>query len=403
LIDTTAKQAFTQLLSTRVTLPYGSNIKNNNHFLTCMRALGIDPGTGNFDFCCIEDDVDRIVLDETIPSSLVAEDTARVMSLVKSVSPDVVVGPSGYGLEFKKISDLTEDDLALTTLEKKAETEIPVLSGVRRLLRMMRAEGLNAFTVPGVIQLPTVPSYRKFNKIDMGTADKTCVTAYAVWDQAKKLGINYDGTRLICLEMGLGYNAAIAVENGNIVDGIGGTIFPGPGFLALGMMDGELAYLLGDFSKKRLFEGGVAYLSNGFQESLEEFTLRRHGVYKDGWTLFLEGVVKAVAALTAVMDVKPYEVIITGRISRVAELREEIIAMVERRLGIRCRRPANVFASRAKDVAMGAALIANGIAGGKYAKLVETLELTKSVGTVLEYVRVPRFNPRDILKNLRSD
>ncbi|MEM2515010.1 MAG: DUF1464 family protein, partial [Candidatus Caldarchaeum sp.] len=97
------------------------------------------------------------------------------------------------------------------------------------------------------------------------------------------------------------------------------------------------------------------------------------------------------------------EVIITGRISRVAELREEIIAMVERRLGIRCRRPANVFASRAKDVAMGAALIANGIAGGKYAKLVETLELTKSVGTVLEYVRVPRFNPRDILKNLRSD
>ncbi|MEM4281053.1 MAG: DUF1464 family protein [Candidatus Caldarchaeum sp.] len=368
-----------------------------------MRALGIDPGTGNFDFCCIEDDVDKVVLDETIPSSLVAHETDRVMDLIKSISPDVVVGPSGYGLEFKKISDLKEEDLALTTLEKKAETEIPVLSGVRRLLRMMQAEGLNAFTVPGVIQLPTVPHHRKVNKIDLGTADKTCVTAYAVWDQAKKLGVKYDETRLVCLEMGLGYNAAMAVENGKIVDGIGGTIFPGPGYLALGMMDGELAYLLGDFSKKRLFEGGVAYLQTGSQASLEEFISQRHSLYGEGWTLLLEGVVKAVAALMVAMDAKPYEVIITGRISRADGLRDEITAIIQKKLGIRCRRPEHVFANKAKDVAMGAALIANGVGGGKYSKLVETLELTKSSGTVLDYVRLPGFNPRNILKNLRSD
>ncbi|MCS6784942.1 MAG: DUF1464 family protein, partial [Candidatus Caldarchaeum sp.] len=246
-----------------------------------MRALGIDPGTGNFDFVCIEDDVDKVVFDESVPSKVVAQETEKILNMVLDVKPDVVVGPSGYGLRFMPLKEITETEIGLTTLEKKTDYGAAVLSGVRSLLRLMKEKQVNGYTLPGVVQLPTVPQHRKFNKIDMGTADKTCVTAYAVWDQSRVRGLRFDETCFICVEMGLGYNAAMAVENGKIVDGFGGTIFPGPGFLSLGCMDGELAYLLGDFGKKKLFEGGVAWMFSGSELSLEEFVEGMRDRYSD--------------------------------------------------------------------------------------------------------------------------
>ncbi|MGC8961471.1 MAG: DUF1464 family protein, partial [Candidatus Bathyarchaeia archaeon] len=167
-----------------------------------MRALGIDPGTRNYDLCCIEDHVDNIVLDKSLSTEVVARDPDKVFGIIREVKPDVIVGPSGYGIEFKRISCFTKEDLALTTLDKTGDVEIPVLTGLRKLLWMMREAGLNAYSAPGLVLLPTIPPYRKVNKIDMGTADKTCVALYAVWDQAEEYGIRYDETSLICVEMG---------------------------------------------------------------------------------------------------------------------------------------------------------------------------------------------------------
>ncbi|MEM4573951.1 MAG: DUF1464 family protein [Candidatus Caldarchaeum sp.] len=368
-----------------------------------MKALGIDPGTGNFDFCCIEDNVNKVLLDESVPSKTVATYTEKIMKMILELEPDVVAGPSGYGLRFMPVSELTENDVSLTTLEKVSDYGAPVLSAVRRLLKSMKNAGVKAYTVPGVVQLPTVPIHRKFNKIDMGTADKTCVTAYAVWDQAKTRNISFEDTCLICVEMGLGYNAAIAVENGKIIDGIGGTIFPGPGYLSLGMMDGELAYLLGEFSKKRLFEGGIAWMPTGKETPLDEFVSGWHNKYSEYAKSFVEGVLKAVAALTSVMDRKPMEVVLTGRLSRVETIRREVKSAVYRKLELRARRPVNVFARRAKDVAMGAALVADGFGGGRYSELVDVLEIRKSSGTVLDHVKLVGFKAEEIVKNLRSD
>jgi len=373
-----------------------------------MRALGIDPGTKNFDLLCIEDDMNHVVLDESLPSQLVADDPAAVFKVIKDVAPDVVVGPSGYGLEFKHISKFTRADIALTTLDRVGDVEIAVLSGLRKLLLMMKDAKMNAYSLPGVVQLPTVPAHRKVNKIDMGTADKTCVAAFAIWDQAKKYAIDYDQTSLICLEMGFGYNAAMIVENGQIVDGIGGTIFPGPGYLTLSLMDGELAYLLGGFTKLKLFEGGVSHIATfkggakiiepeDFAKGLEA----KEDSYLMAWSSMLEGIVKAVSMGMSILSKEPKEVVLTGRLSRIKPIFDGLKTELNRRMKLQVRSPKR-YTKEAKDVAQGAAIIANGIEGGEYAPLVDTMRIKEAKGTVLDYIYFPDWKVNDVVSKLKN-
>lgn len=368
-----------------------------------MRALGIDPGTRNFDILCIEDDVDNVVLDRSISTEVVANNPSQVFEMIKSAQADVTVGPSGYGLEFKHISQFTQDDVALTTLDKIGDVDIPVLSGLRKLLWMMKEAGLNAYSAPGVVLLPTIPVHRKVNKIDMGTADKTCVAAFAVWDQAEEYGIGYGETSLICVEMGFGYNAAVAVENGQVIDGVGGTIFPGPGYLTLSQMDGELAYILGEFSKLKLFEAGAAFIAAGKMLEVEDFAARLDtDKYRLAWQSMVEGIVKAISMLWITFKKQPGEIILTGRLSRVERLRGDLEKVLSEKFNVKVRRPRHSFAKEAKDVAQGTALLANGIAGGKYADLVEVMKIKESKGTVLDYIFFPEFDKGLVLKNLRN-
>ena len=53
------------------------------------------------------------------------------------------------------------------------------------------------------------------------------------------------------------------------------------------------------------------------------------------------------------------------------------------------------IAEVAKEAAQGAALIADGMAGGQYVDLVETMQLRKASGTVLDYLHV---NQADALR-----
>jgi predicted butyrate kinase (DUF1464 family) len=51
-------------------------------------------------------------------------------------------------------------------------------------------------------------------------------------------------------------------------------------------------------------------------------------------------------------------------------------------------RPAVGLGTQAKAAAQGAALIADGLAGGQYAPLVEVLELRGASGSALDYLRL---------------
>lgn len=354
------------------------------------RVIGIDPGTRSFDICGLEDG--KVFLDDTRSTIEVSQKPSSIADIVERAKPlDLVVGPSGYGLPLKKIDELDEADLFQMTLVRPDDKGLPVLVGLGKFVEELRRKRTKVIFIPGVIHLSTVPEHRKVNKIDMGTADKLCCAALGVYDQARTYSIEYSETSFILVEIGFGYNAVIGVENGEIVDGVGGTL-AGPGFLTLGAMDGELAYILGKFSKELLFRGGVTSIVGRPDLIPEDFPAlaTRDTRARIAWEAFHEGIVKSVASIKSMVQ-EPREIIVSGRLSRVAEITRE----VSQRLATfgKVRRIGQI-AAKAKEAAQGAALIADGLAGGKMKPLVEAIGLTECSGNLLEHIYVENLVER---------
>ena len=337
------------------------------------RVVGIDPGTVSIDLCGLADGV--VWLDQTLPTQQALADPAALLALLTSHGPpDLIAGPSGYGLPLVHAAQATETDLRLAYLA--ADGESGGLGGLRQLARLFAQAGLPLVYTPGAIHLPTVPAYRKLNRVDIGTADKVATAALGIHDQAERLGGSTTHTSFILLELGGAFTAALAVDRGAIIDGIGGTSGP-IGWRAAGGWDGEVAYLAGSVSKEMLFRGGV-------EEMAKEV----------GLPAYIEAACKAVLALSAALP-QPREILLSGRhaadgtIREALDLRLSEIAPVRQLIG---------FAAVAKQGAQGAALIADGLLGGRSAPIVESLRLRESGGTALDYLQV--ITPEDARRRL---
>ncbi len=101
---------------------------------------------------------------------MVAERPEDMAETCQNLKPDVIMAPSGYGLPNRRLSEINEREMFELTLVRE-EDRVPVLDGMKKFFAIAREAGLEILFLPGVIQLPTVPRWRKFNKIDMGTAD----------------------------------------------------------------------------------------------------------------------------------------------------------------------------------------------------------------------------------------
>lgn len=336
-----------------------------------VRVIGIDPGTKSFDLFGLEDDT--VILDTSISTEEIIKDAGLLSDIVIKTRADLVAGPSGFGIPLTGIKDIGNRELFLMSLIKKEDKKSTL--GLRASINKMNQNNLPVVFIPGVIHLPTVPFYRKLNKIDMGTADKLCCAALGIRDQALKYKKNYSETSFILLEIGFGYTAAVAVNEGKIVDGIGGSS-GSIGFLSLGGMDAELAYLLGRFNKELIFKGGVGMLA-GMPEKLME--------NEDALDAYIEGAIKDVLSLTA--SVKPQEILVSGRISRVDGIFDEL----KRRLDFPVRKLEGFAVKNVKEAAQGAALIANGLAGGRYSELIDVMQIKEAKGTSLDYILLPEI------------
>ncbi len=341
-----------------------------------MKAIGVDPGTGSFDFFGMDEQT--VIIDTTVPVAAIAENALVLLNTIRNVLPlDVIVGPSGYGIPVTPIKDMGERELNLMVPEDKS---VPLYDGIRKVLRLMKSEGLPVYFTPRVIHLPTVPSYRKANKMDMGTADKVCCVALAIKDQAEYHGIPYHKTSFILAEIGYAFTAVIAVDDGKIIDGLGGTS-GGPGFITLGGMDSELAVRLGDFPGAVLFSGGAKDASGKDDLTPEEMVKDPHR-FSASWNMMIESILKSIAAMTMVVD-KPREILISGRLSRITEFVETLKTRLAKFGKVRIvGRKAKI----AKEAAEGAFIIGEGLGGGKYEGIVDVLQLKQANGSMFDYI-----------------
>jgi predicted butyrate kinase (DUF1464 family) len=348
------------------------------------RVAGVDPGTVSIDVCALEGG--EVLFEQSFRSADLALDPAPLVDALLAHRPlDLVLGPAGYGLPLVPGDRVGDRELALIVLLRGDEAGARAgIGGMRAMIRALLGAGLPLMFGPGVIHLPTVPEHRKWNRIDLGTADKVCSAALCVVDQADRLGLAYEETSFILLELGGAFSAALAVDGGQIVDGLGGSSAP-IGARSCGALDAEVAYLLGAaLSKETVFSGGA--LDPRGELDLSDpgalARLRADPGRRERWVALEEGAVKAALALTVSVPA-PREILVAGRLAGAPGVLD---ALTERLAGVAT--VTGAVGPRARTAAHGAAVLADGLAGGRYAPLVERLRLREAGGTALDHLRM---------------
>jgi predicted butyrate kinase (DUF1464 family) len=325
-----------------------------------MKIVGIDPGTYSFDIFGMEDDK-NIIIDETIKSEDVLADYHILIDKLEALMPlDLIVGPSGYGLPTKFIKDLSEDDIGKMI---PLDTGVAVNIGIKNALMEMKNRQMPVSFTPGVIHLSTVPSYRKWNFFDMGTADKVCCVALGIKDQSERLNLSFNETSFIFVEVGYGFTTVIAVYNGKIIDGIGGTN-GSIGFVGCGGMDAEIAIRLQPpMTQELVFKGGV---KDFIGYNIEPGDLINH---KEALMLLGERIEKDVASMLVSLN-NPNEIILSGRLLTYDFIENTLRNRLEKYAPVV---KVNKISKIAKEAACGAYIIGNGLLGGKYREIVENM------------------------------
>jgi predicted butyrate kinase (DUF1464 family) len=325
------------------------------------RVAGADPGTSSLDLLILED---GIVGEQVrfLPDQLQADPALPVRWLEERAPFDLIAGPSGYGLPLVRAADVTEEQLRLMSLVRPDEAgREQGVAGFTAMVRAFCDSALPVVFLPAVIHLPTVPPHRKFNRIDLGTPDKLCVAALALAARPQ--------ATFCVVELGSAFTACEVVQQGRIVAGRGGTC-GAVGWQSGSAWDGEAAYWLGPLSKDDLFHGGASEVDPGM-----------------GRTWLRESLLETVAGLHAITAFD--EIVLSGRLLECDAALAEVVTQDLLDLA-KVTRLESLTAAWVKHAAQGAALLADGLAGGSYASLIETRALRQASGTVLDWLLAQR-------------
>jgi predicted butyrate kinase (DUF1464 family) len=344
-----------------------------------LRVLGIDPGSVTLDICGLDDG--QVFLDRTMPTVDALRNPQTLARVIEQAAPlDLVAGPSGYGLPLTSAREATDDDLRLACLAP--EGTVGGIGGLRAVMRLLGRLSVPVVFTPGVIHLPSVPAHRKINRVDMGTADKLCAVVLAIRQEMARRESGPDGVSFVLLELGGAFTAAIVVDEGRVVDGIGGTSGP-LGARASGALDGEVAFLMRTVEKDALFLGGAASVAGVDALSWPPPSPSAPRA-QCAWDAYIEQAAKAVVALWVTAPAARY-VLLSGRHATPAARDAVAAALAPFEVEVQLL---DSMATVSKHAAQGAALLADGLTGGRSSPIVERLGIREAAGTVLDYLSV---------------
>jgi len=377
-----------------------------------MLTLGIDAGTSKWAITLLEEYKEyreyrentkvrtKFKFETTIPTYEITkgiEGINKLLNLVENFNADCIVVPSGYGLPLKNISELTNNDLFKISLKNENEAESV---GIRKFLSEAKKRKFNAYVVPSVKLLPTVENFKKVNIIDLGTSDKLCSAIYALSLSSLPLSLSspsplsekFKTENFILAEIGFGFNAFLKILNGKIQDGIGGTV-ASSGFSSHGKLDSEINW------KTSKFSGGVLSIiqkskRKNKQEISPELFFKAHkktGNRELAYFYFIDGIIKDISSL---MTPEISKIYLCGKISVFveAQIKEELERKFERKFTFKNieyqKRKQGFEKIKGSSASRGGAILANGIAGGKFKDLIEWMQIKEAKGDIFDYVFV---------------
>ena len=138
--------------------------------------------------------------------------------------------------------------------------------------------------------------------------------------------------------------------------------------------------------KSTLFTGGAVGVAGVPDLSPEELAIRaaEEPRARVAWDALIEAAAKLVAALR-VSAPTAHEVLLSGRVGRVPAV---VDALSRHLAGALPVRPIGGLGAHVKEAAQGAALIADGLAGGTHRNVIEAMRLRESRGTVLDHLHM---------------
>jgi predicted butyrate kinase (DUF1464 family) len=330
-----------------------------------LRVVGSDPGTSSLDLLLLGD---GIVIEQMRlePAQLRADPEILTGLLERWLPLHLVAAPSGYGLPMVRGEAFTDDHLEQMSLVRPDDRgRDSGVIGFRSWIRAFIRSGAPLVFLPGGFHLPTIPAHRKVGAVDLGTADKVAVAALALWFDANEAG-GFAHSTFAVVEVGSAFTAIMVVDGGKLVDASAGTRGP-LGLRSGGAWDGEVAYWRGPLTKDDMFRGGLADLGDL------------------GPAAYRESIVKHVAALQAVT---PFErIYLSGRGLEQPEVLGWTTDALARlgRVGPLPMLPG----AWVKQAAQGSAILADALAGGRFAPVAESLRLSHASGSVWDILGAP--------------
>ncbi|MCS7106623.1 MAG: DUF1464 family protein [Acidilobaceae archaeon] len=362
-----------------------------------MRVVGVDPGTKSFDVIAIENG--KAVQEGSVETSALVHDPMLLLREIERARPTHVIAPSGYGVPLTRGSEVRDvrrfalEILLLSTEDQIRAGERAGLLGVNvyRGLALVTEQlvgkmGERVLFLPAVIHLPTVPRYRKLNKMDMGTVDKLAATFAATHFVARRESVDYDKVDLVTLELGYGYVGSIAVEGGKVVDGIGGS-YASVGLVTAGALDLEVVGAAGSWTRWDVWSGGLYELSPQKDMAfIAKEAAQGDRRAEELLHAYVEGAAKDVAR-ALLSTPRSRLVVASGRFSRSAE----IVSMLREKLReLEVIPLSSLLPGNVKEAAFGYAAMGEGVLGGVFAELSAHMRIAEACGTAADYIVHPR-------------